>query len=70
MKVLNKIELEEEGILTIHGVVAMLPTEEQIDKLAETWCDERAESWNAQKSAYIEGMTAIVDALKELTKGN
>ena len=70
MKVLNKIRLEDEGILTIHGVVAMLPTEEQIDKLAETWCDERVESWNAQNSAYIEGMTAIVDALKELTKGN
>jgi len=70
MNVLNKIKLEDEGILTIHGVVAMLPTEEQIDKLSEIWCDKYGESWNAQNSAYIEGMTAIVDALKELTKSN
>ncbi len=70
MNVLNKIKLEDDDTLTIHGVVAMLPTEEQIDKLAENWCDNRAESWNAQNYAYIEGMNAIVDALKELTKGD
>ena len=45
-------------------VVIPFPTEEEIEVSADKWCDERAESYNAQHFAYTQGAQYIIDVLK------
>ena len=45
-------------------VVMPFPTEEEIEVSADKWCDERAESYNAQHFAYTQGAQYIIDVLK------
>ena len=68
--ILNTEDFKEEGILTIYGVMGMLPDTDKVDELAEEWCDKNAECWNAQNSAYIAGMTDLIEAINELGKLN
>lgn len=65
MKILNTKD-SDEGVLTIHGLIEMLPTEDQIKAIAENDCDKNAEAYVPEYYAYIRGMTDLVNSIKNL----
>lgn len=72
MGVLNKIELEDEGILTIYGVVAMLPTDKECEKLAEdnANCHPHEQWTDGYEQGYLNALMQIKEELKLLADGN
>ena len=71
-KILKQIESEEEGILTIHGVVAMLPTDKECDKIAEDSANcYPPEQWaDGYEQGYLNALMQIKEELKLLAEGN
>jgi len=71
-KILKEIELEDEGILTIHGVVAMLPTDSECDKIAESRANMYVpDKWtDGYEQGYLNALMQIKEELKLLAEGN
>ena len=71
-KILKEIELEEDGILTIHGVLAMLPTDNECDKLAESGANMYVpDKWaDGYEQGYLNALMQIKEELELLAEGN
>ena len=71
-QILKQIEVEEEGILTIHGVVAMLPTDKECDKLAESGANMYVpDKWaDGYEQGYLNALMQVKEELTLLAEGN